>query len=78
MRAKNGREIDKLCFIEARKTKGMYGDEISKAAKEFITTGKISQKASFQYRNPYTGEFPELGLNPFKLLSALKNQGFQC
>ncbi|MBT9132994.1 MAG: 27-O-demethylrifamycin SV methyltransferase [Firmicutes bacterium] len=97
--AKHGREVDKLCFFEARmkiikelypsldgrtlkltarKTQGMYGEEITKAVEGFMTTGKISQKASFPYRNPHTGEFPELGFNPFRLAKDLRRRGFQC
>ncbi|MBT9140004.1 MAG: Ubiquinone biosynthesis O-methyltransferase [Dehalococcoidia bacterium] len=97
--ARHGREVDKLCFFEARisilhqlcpslddktlkliarKTQGMYGEQITKAAEEFMTTGKICQKASFPYRNPYTGEFPELGFNPLKLTKDLQGRGFRC
>jgi SAM-dependent methyltransferase len=97
--AKYGREVDRLCFFDARKkiiqslcpsiesgtlemiarkTQGMYGDMITKAVVEFNSTGKIRQKATFPYRNPYTGEFPELTLNPFKLIRALRHRRFRC
>ena len=56
----------------------MYGEEITKAAEEFIATGNISKKASFPYINPYTGEFIERGFNPFKLIQDLKRRGFHC
>jgi SAM-dependent methyltransferase len=69
---------DKTLKLMARKTQGMYGEQIAKAAEEFMKTGKVCQKASFLYRNPYTGEFPELGLNPFKLTKDLQGRGFEC
>ena len=62
----------------AQKTQGMYGSEIARAVNEFVATGEIRQKPSFPYRNPYTGEFPELGINPLKLASTLKHKGFEC
>jgi len=69
---------DEIVKLLSYKTRGMYGDEIVDAVKEFISTGKVSRKASFPYRNPYTGEFPELGFNPFKLARSLKQRGFSC
>jgi ubiquinone/menaquinone biosynthesis C-methylase UbiE len=62
----------------AKKTRGMYGDEIIEAAEEFMASGKLSHSASFPYRNPFTGEFPELGLNPLKLTKKLRESGFRC
>lgn len=69
---------DRMLKLIAKKTQGMWGEEINKATKEFIITGKIKSKASFPYRNPYTGEFPEMGFNPFKLINELSRKGFQC
>ena len=69
---------DEIVKLLAYKTRGMYGDEIVEAVKEFISKGKVSRAASFPYRNPYTGEFPELGFNPFKLARSLKQRGFSC
>lgn len=62
----------------ARKTKGMWGEEIAKAAREFLDTGEVRQKPSFPYRNPYSGEFPELGINPLRLRRELNRRGFEC
>lgn len=75
--AKSGLD-DRTLKLIAKKTQGMWGEEINKATKEFIITGKITSEASFPYRNPYTGEFPELGFNPFKLINELRRKGFQC
>lgn len=62
----------------AKRTQGMYGEEITKSVEEFINKGKIECDASFPYRNPYTGEFPELGFNPFKLEKNIAKKGFIC
>ena len=96
--AKYGRNVDKLCFLDARmeiikrafplideekvkylskKTQGLYGDILVRACEEFIATGKYCAEASFPYRNPYTGEFPELGISPFKLAKELRIRGFR-
>lgn len=64
--------------VIARKTQGLWGEEIAKAVNEFLATGEIYQKASFPWRNPYTGEFPELGFNPFRLIKDLRGRGFRC
>lgn len=68
----------KTVEIIAKKTQGMWGEEITNATREFIDTGEVKQKASFPYRNPYSGEFPELGLNPLKLRKELAHRGFEC
>jgi SAM-dependent methyltransferase len=62
----------------AKKTQGLYGDTVVKASDEFLATGKIQEKPSFSYRNPYTGETMELGLNPFRLTKELERRHFQC
>ena len=66
-----------LIFL-AKETQGMWGEQISKAVEEFLREGKITQKPSFKFRDPYTGQLPEAELNPFRLLSLLKNSGFQA
>lgn len=67
---------DRTLKLVARKTQGMWGEEIAKASDEFVTTGKICQKGSFRWRNPYNGEFPELGFNPLSLSRHLRRRGF--
>ena len=52
----------------AKKTQGMFGEEIIKAVEEYKKEQKISKKASFRYRNPYTGEYPEFCFNPRALV----------
>lgn len=69
---------NKTIKMIAKKTQGMWGEEIKKATLEFISTGKVTNMASFPYRNPYTGEYPELGFNPLKLKNDLEKRGFQC
>jgi SAM-dependent methyltransferase len=48
----------------AKETQGMFGEEITQAIEEYKKEKKISKKPSFRYRNPYTGEYPELCFNP--------------
>jgi SAM-dependent methyltransferase len=62
----------------AKKTQGLFGEEIIQAVEEYMKEGTISKKPSFQYRNPYTGEYPELCFNPWALMSNLKKMGFEC
>ena len=62
----------------AKKTQGMYGETLKQACQELLNTGKTLQRASFPYRNPYTGEFHELGINPYKLSKELRARGFDC
>jgi len=62
----------------ARRTQGMYGQEIVEAAAEYLNKGTISAKPSFPYRNPYTGEYPELGFNPFSLVKQLRKRRFDA
>ncbi len=63
--------------IIAQKTKGMYGTEIREAAISYLTSGKIAKKPTFPYRNPITGEYPELGFNPFSLMKRIEKYGFK-
>nr|MDO8100892.1 class I SAM-dependent methyltransferase [Candidatus Njordarchaeota archaeon] len=78
IRGRHPRLDEKKLAMIAKKTRGMYGEEIIEATEEFMNTGKISHKASFPYRNPFTGEFPELGINPFRLVGDMKRRGFRC
>ena len=69
---------DDQISLFAKKTQGLYGETLILACTELQATGKTLQRASFPYRNPYTGEFPELGFNPFKLTKELMLRGFRC
>jgi len=60
----------------AKETQGMFGEELNQSVEEYLKNGKISNKASFPYRNPYSGEYPELYFNPMKLTKSLKKMGF--
>lgn len=62
----------------AKKTQGMFGEEIIQAVEEYLKEGEIHKKPSFRYRNPYTGEYPELCFNPRALIRDLKKMGFEC
>jgi len=60
----------------ARKTKGLYGDQIKSAIREYLDTGKIAKEALYVYTNPITGEVVERAFNPFNLMAILKKVGF--
>jgi SAM-dependent methyltransferase len=62
----------------AKDTRGMFGKQIIHAVKEYMKDGKKPEKPSFQYRNPYTGEYPELLFNPKKLVRDIRKIGFEC
>ncbi len=62
----------------AQKTQGMWGEQITRATKNFLETGKIEEQIFFPYRNPYTGEFSELSFNPFTLVKRLERRDFRC
>jgi SAM-dependent methyltransferase len=62
----------------AKETQGMFGEEIIQAVEEYIKDGTVSKKPSFRYRNPYTGEYPELCFNPWALMRDLTKTGFEC
>jgi SAM-dependent methyltransferase len=69
---------DKVVSQLAKKTQGMFREEIIQAVKEYVGRGTISKKPSFRYRNPYTGEYPEFLFNPWALMGDLKKMGFEC
>jgi SAM-dependent methyltransferase len=62
----------------AKKTQGMFGEDLITAVEEYKKEKKISKKPSFRYRNPYTGEYPELCFNPRALVKELAELGFKC
>ncbi|GBD97948.1 MAG TPA: class I SAM-dependent methyltransferase [Nitrospirae bacterium] len=67
------KEIDNdTVSVLAEKTKGMYGEQITKACNEFINSKKIAEKADFPCRNPINGEKMEYPLNPFRLKNLLR------
>ncbi len=68
---------DKITSDLATKTRGLWGEEIIQAVEQLLETGETSLEPTFPWRNPYTGEYPELGFNPFKLMSELESMGFQ-
>ena len=61
----------------AKKTRGMFGDEITQAVEEYKKEKKLSKKPSARYRNPYTGEYEELCFNPLRLAKQIKDLGFR-
>ena len=70
---------DETVSILAKKTKGMYGEQITRACKEFIAFKEIREKADFPCRNPATGEKMEYPLNPFRLKALLhEKHGINC
>jgi SAM-dependent methyltransferase len=69
---------EKIIRQLAKDTRGMFGKGIIDAVDAFISQGEKPKKPSFQFRNPYTGEYPEFLFNPIKLASDLKKIGFKC
>jgi SAM-dependent methyltransferase len=69
---------EKIIRQLAKDTQGMFGKGIIDAVDAYITRGEKPKKASFQFRNPYTGEYPEFLFNPIKLARDLRKIGFRC
>ena len=70
---------DDAVALLAKKTKGMYDEQIIRACKQFINDGEIKERADFPFRNPIGGEKMEYPLNPFKLRAILTEKyGFEC
>jgi len=62
----------------AKDTRGMFGDGIIHAVETYLAQGEKPKKPSFQFRNPYTGEYPEFLFSPKKLANDLRKNGFKC
>ncbi len=70
---------DEVVAVLAKKTKGMYDEQIIRACRQFINDGEIKERADFPFRNPIGGEKMEYPLNPFKLRAVLTEKyGFEC
>lgn len=61
----------------AGETAGLWGQQIFDVVDEYQATSRIGHRAAFKYRNPRTGEYPELELNPLGLIRKLGELGFQ-
>ena len=59
------------------KTQGLWGKGIIDEADRFLKTGKIHNNAIFPYRNPETGELPDIVFNPYDLTGDLRAAGFK-
>lgn len=57
---------------------GLCGGEIEQAVEEYLRTGKISKSPNFKYRNPLTGEYPEMEFNPLKIIKQLDHMLFSA
>lgn len=61
----------------ARKTRGLWGNGISRAVKEYLETGSISLKSSYPFRDPVTGQCEERCLNPYTIKRILIKEGYE-
>jgi ubiquinone/menaquinone biosynthesis C-methylase UbiE len=68
--------LEKIDFL-SEETRGMFGEEIFEAVREYEKSGKIVNKPIFPYRNPMTGEYPEKEINPFWFKRILQEKGFK-
>jgi len=62
----------------ARRTRGLYAEGLRRAAHELHSQGYTHVQADFWSRNPYTGEFPELLINPGRMRRRLMAVGLRC
>jgi SAM-dependent methyltransferase len=65
-------------LLEAtRVTRGLVGDEIYEAVREFLETGRVSRKPAFPYRDPRDGQYPERELDPYWLMDRFREAGLE-
>jgi SAM-dependent methyltransferase len=63
-------------LLEAtRVTRGFVGPEIYEAVREFLSSGKVSRRPAFPYRDPRDGQYPERELDPFWLMERFREAG---
>lgn len=60
-----------------RATMGMIQPEIIRAVDEILSSGRTTIRPIFKYRDPLSGEYAELVLNPLTLAKQLKSRGFR-
>ena len=60
-----------------RRTRGLVGEEVLKAASEYKTTGSVLARAAFLYRHPVDGQYPERELNPFWMMRRFREAGLE-
>lgn len=69
-----GESLDLL----AKETAGLYGEEIDRAVRVYISEGKIPAQPDFPFRDPVTGEYNEFEFNPYRLKRKLEKSGFSA
>lgn len=69
---------DEALDLLVGKTRGMYGDQIFMAVREYMCKRKIPQEPTFKYRHPETGITAEFEYNPFILRKILHKFGFKA
>ena len=69
--------IEKQVKFSSREIQGPWGEEIIQKVRRFIKTGEINKNSRFPYRNPETGELPDIVFNPYDLADDLRTAGFK-
>ena len=65
-------------LLEAtRVTRGLHGNAIPAAVREFLESGRVASPAAFPYRDPRDGQYPERELNPFWLMGRFRDAGLE-
>lgn len=62
----------------AKETAGLYGNQIMKAAEEYLERGQVLNRPAFKFRDPETGEYQEFEFNPLRLNRELQKAGFSA
>lgn len=62
----------------AARTMGLYGGDLQRFVVEYLAgKGPQVRRSGGRFRNPYTGEYPELPLNPLSLMRLLRGLGLR-
>jgi hypothetical protein len=65
-------------LLEAvRRTRGLWGDDVNRAVREFLVSGQVARSPEFRYRDPRDGQYPERELNPFWMMRKFEDAGLR-
>lgn len=69
---------NKILVFLVDKTIGMWGEELYKAVDNFLDKGILPEPPKFKYRNPKSGDYAELGFNPYYVKKLLEKIGYKA
>lgn len=64
-------------FEATRATRGLVGGEVIEGTRQLLETGAVRCRATFGYRDPRDGQYPERELNPFWMMRKFEEAGLR-